>query len=254
MSLTAEQYIRQVIGAKSSLATANTVQTACEALAPHIRQWAGQYLVSLDYSGSYAKKTAIGSGSDVDLFISLSSAVPETLSQIYDSLYDYMVSLKLIPRKQNVSIGVTVDGIKMDLVPGKRQSPNGNNHSLYKSKTASWTKTNVQQHINLVSQSGRTEEIKAIKIWRECRQLTFPSFNLEMAVIEALRGKRIGNLGENVMTVLQYLAGSFANTRFLDPANTNNIISDDMTYDEKQAVKVTAQRSIQARNWNQIVW
>jgi len=38
-----------------------------------------------------------------------------------------------------------------------------------------------------------------------------------------------------------------------DPANTNNVISDDLDLDEKRAVMNAARVSLQ-RNWEQVIW
>ena len=43
-------------------------------------------MLSISPSGSFAKGTANRSGTDIDLFISLSESTPETLKEIYDSL------------------------------------------------------------------------------------------------------------------------------------------------------------------------
>jgi len=43
-------------------------------------------VLSISPSGSFAKGTANRSGTDIDLFISLSESTPETLKEIYDSL------------------------------------------------------------------------------------------------------------------------------------------------------------------------
>jgi tRNA nucleotidyltransferase (CCA-adding enzyme) len=48
-------------------------------LEPTIRAWANRFLVSVSPSGSFAKGTANKSGTDIDLFISLSLDTRETL-------------------------------------------------------------------------------------------------------------------------------------------------------------------------------
>ncbi|SDG69435.1 Nucleotidyltransferase domain-containing protein [Bradyrhizobium sp. Rc2d] len=50
---------------------------------PVIEQWAGRYLLDVTPSGSYAKGTANKSGTDLDLFISLSPDTAETLSEVH---------------------------------------------------------------------------------------------------------------------------------------------------------------------------
>jgi len=53
-----------------------------------------------------------------------------------------------------------------------------------------------------------------------------------VTTIAALNGRN-GSLSENVWHVLSYLRDSFANARLVAPANTNNIISDDLTAAER---------------------
>jgi hypothetical protein len=53
--------------------------------------------------------------------------------------------------------------------------------------------------------------------------------------------------------VFEYLRDSFADARVTDPANTNNIISDDLTAAEKASVKAAAVRALGASDWSQIV-
>jgi predicted nucleotidyltransferase len=254
-TLTPDEYIKLVLRNHSNAVSDIELQTALSVVVPHIREWAGKYLLEISISGSHAKGTAVGSGSDIDLFVSISPEVQENLKLVYLSLYNWLLNAQLSPRQQNVSIGLTVNGIKIDLVPAKRQTLlYGTDHSLYLRKQDSWRKTNIVQHVNYVVGSGRVEEIRAIKCWRDCHRLEFPTINVELAVIIALNDKPLYQLGENVWTVLEFLAGKFVFSRLVDPANSNNIISDDMTGAEKTAVMQHAKKSLQAANWNQILW
>ena len=58
------------------------------------------------------------------------------------------------PRRQNVSINIRVNGYSVDLVPAKRQGAYGDDHSLYRRKADTWTKTNVTMHVNSCQASG----------------------------------------------------------------------------------------------------
>lgn len=223
-------------------------------LMPIIQRWANKYLLSAEFSGSIARGTAVSLSTDADVFISLSSATPDTLQQIYTSLCEALTGAGLPIRRQNVSVGTTVGGMKVDLVPGKRQSQYGNEHSLYKNKTGTWTKTDVQGHINCVSRSNRVSEIRLLKIWKCLNGLEFPSFYLELTVIERLRGAAIGDLSGNVWSVFNYLASDFAQARYVDPCNTNNVISDDLTAAEKQRIRQAAQRALEQKSWDAIFW
>jgi len=220
-------------------------------LRPVLVSWAGQNLVGLFPSGSFAKGTANHSGTDIDVFVSLSSAVNDTLKEIYNKLNGRLIELRYTPKKQNVSINIRVNGYSVDLVPGKRQDTVSTDHSLYRNRADTWTKTNVVKHIQHVRSFNRINETRIVKLWRKQKGLEFPSFYLELAVIEALRGCQT-NLSANVVRVLEYLRDSFVNARIVDPANTNNIISEDLTVAEKNAIRLRADSSLKG-SWSDVV-
>lgn len=227
---------------------------AAQQLYPTIKAWGNKYLLEVSFSGSYAKGTTIKGSTDVDLFISLDSQTPGTLKEIYDNLFSYLTQRQYAPRRQNVSIGLAYSNLSVDLTPGRKQPGNTNDHSLYKNKTKSWIQTNVQTHINKIQNSGRLDEIRVIKIWRNLDHLDFPSFYLELTVLDALYGKNRGQPAANVWTVLQYLRDTFSEARVIDPSNSNNIISDDLSREGKLAVSNAARNSLMKPNWNQIIW
>jgi hypothetical protein len=220
---------------------------------PVIQQWANRFLIDVTPSGSYAKGTANRSGTDLDLFISLSPDTPETLADVHKTLVASLKAAEYQPRLQNVSIGITVYGHSVDLVPGKRQNWLFPDHSLYRRRGDTWTKTDINQHIEKVKNSGRQQEIRLIKLWRTQKRLEFPSFYLELAVIKALEYAFFTPLADNMRTVFGYLRDNILTARFVDPANTNNIISDDLTVAEKQAIQSAAIAALAAPYWRDIV-
>lgn len=250
--MTADQYLAQIISKYQINETG--VKAKVAQLYPTIQRWGGQYLLEVIYSGSIAKGTAISLGTDADVFISISSTAQETLADIYNTLYNAFIQAGYQARKQNVSIGIHSGGYQIDLVPGKRQSQYGYDHSLYKNKANTWTKTNVKTHVSQIIGSNRIGEIKLTKIWRQLNKLDFPSFYIELAVIDCLSGRSYSDLNGNFWHVLGFLTGNFVNSRYLDPANTNNVISDDLSFSEKQLIRIAAQAERAKPNWAQIVW
>lgn len=222
-------------------------------LYPIIQKWAGNRLLSVHPSGSFMKGTANISGTDIDLFISLSEQTTETLKEIYDKLFNTMKANGYTPTRQNVSINVRANAYAVDLVPGKRQNSYGDDHSLYRRKADTWTKTNVVTHISHVTRAGRLKESRIIKLWRDQTKLDFPSFYLELTVISALAGQYGGGISGNVWNVFEYLRDRFQIARVLDPANTNNIISDDLSAADKTKIKTAAGLALKATDWSQIV-
>jgi hypothetical protein len=219
-----------------------------------IRSWAGRQLLDLSLSGSYAKGTAVHGDADADLFISLASTTTQTLKEIYESLRDTFSQKGYAVREQNVSVRLSLGNFNIDLVPGKKQAGNTTDHSLYVRKRGSWQQTNIQTHIALITGSGRREEIILLKIWRAEQQLDFPSIYLELCALRALSGKARGDIANNVWAALQFLRDELATARIMDPANTNNIISDDLTAREKVAIAAAATRSLTKKLWSEVVW
>ena len=89
--MTSDSYLRDILGREAVetgiFAPVRNVQIHLE---PLIQQWAGSRLLGITPSGSLAKDTANRSGTDIDLFISLSPETSETLKEIYDKLFNYM--------------------------------------------------------------------------------------------------------------------------------------------------------------------
>jgi len=254
--MTADEYVISIVNKyKLSQIISQEMQTkVVTPLSQVINNWAGDCLNKIEISGSRAKGTAISLATDLDLFISLKSTTTDTLKEIYNSLYDTLISKKITARKQNVSIGVKYAGADVDLVPAKRQDSHGNDHSLYRNKADTWTKTNVTTHINTVKNSNRTTEIVATKIWRERFSLDFPSIYLELTVIEALKGRHGNQPATNFMTFLDYLINNFLSKTVYDPANTNNIISEDLYKYEKEKIVKQARESRNVSSWDDIIW
>jgi predicted nucleotidyltransferase len=247
--MTPDEYLSQVLAKYTVTSQAESYFTTLE---PYLHYWASEHLSRMFISGSYAKGTAVKGGTDIDIFISMKPSYPD-LSGMFESLYQFSITQGWFPRKQNVSVGIQYLGAKVDLVPARIQEGYHNWHSLFQSKKMSWTQTNVDLHIDLVGNSGRVNEIRALKIWRNIRNLEFPSFYLELMVLEALKYCPTNELSNNLLKALEYIEKNIITARVVDPSNTNNIISDDLSIAEKMAIAYAAHSSLQARNWVEII-
>lgn len=229
---------------------------AGERLRGLIQRWYAAPLVRVHNSGSFAKGTSIKGGTDLDLFISLKPRSGKSLQKMFEGLYQHAHQEGLRPRRQNVSIGVEVNGVKVDLVPARKHTGKSD-HSLYLSRRQGWTKTNVDRHITLVRGSGKSATIRAAKIWRSNRGLRFPSFYLELAVLRALQGRGSQGTADELKQVLEFLVVDLPRVEIVDPANGTNIISSDLSPDEKQEIARQARSSLdRVRNsqWESVLW
>ena len=161
--MSADEYLQRILQREAiDTGPYSPVRSVQAKIDPAIREWAGNYLSGVSPSGSFAKGTANHSGTDIDLFISLAQQTPATLKEIYDSLSKKMTEQGYTPKRQNVSINVKVNGYSVDLVPAKRQDTYSDDHSLYRRKADTWTKTNVTKHINHVKQGARISETRIV--------------------------------------------------------------------------------------------
>jgi hypothetical protein len=157
--MTPDEYVAGVL---SKYAVARGASSPAELLggrlAGPLRQWAGNWLAGLSYSGSYAKGTGVNGVTDVDLFISLNSGTPGSLVEIYEGLFAVAEKQGWQPRRQDVSIGVKNGGAAADLVPGRIQEGYTNYHSLYRRKTGGWTRV-VRHGLGTRGRDSRGEDL-----------------------------------------------------------------------------------------------
>jgi hypothetical protein len=161
-----DAYIEAVL-ARHLYQPGSLVPYAIDAVIGKLKQWAGTNLNRIVFTGSVPKLTAVSGTTDVDIFVSLSENTPHTLEEIYDKLYDKASSEGWIPRRQNVSIRISYLGVGIDLVPGRLQPGYTYYHWLWKRKQQTWQQTAPEIHVDKVRDSGRTKEIRAVKIWRK---------------------------------------------------------------------------------------
>jgi len=196
----------------------------CVYLRPLLRGWRyHKYLEAVTLAGSHAKGTDL-KDSDVDIFLRLSPDAPGPLSAMQTSLADHLHG-----HIRNVAVRIMFEGHFIDLVPAR-----GN--ILWQARFNTSLKTDIDKQIRYVRNSGLIDEILALKIWRRRHALRFPSFLMELATIHA-RPK-------DFPALLRFLATDFPTTRLLDPANSNNVVSDLLTEVEKLRIARRARLSL----------
>ena len=266
--MTADQYLRAMVSkyAVESAPGSDGEREAC-ALGRLISEWAGRDLVGFQLSGSYEKGTAITLCTGVDILVSVEK--PGDAKDVYMSLYQHCVEKHLPPEAHGVAIRITSNGVKVHIIPwnldrveqedsnGTRASNGHHQHTLYHHRRGRAIETNVSKHIDFVRQSGRADESRAFKVWRELQQLEWPSFYLELTVIEALADAEAptsGALAKNISAVMHYMATDFPRVAAVDPANPDNVVSDELTAKEKNVIARAARKSLAMGAWERVIW
>lgn len=106
----------------------------------------------------------------------------------------------------------------------------------------------------MIKKSPHKNIIILLKIWCHLHKLDFPSFLLELTVLEALKRKSILGIERKFITILKYLIEQFYYTKIYDPANTNNIVSDTITDNQKLQIIQMARLSYESDCWEKVVW
>ena len=225
---------------------------AADEIIPAVKEWGKQYLQGMTLTGAYAKNTAVSVSSHVDVLVSLSPVPGREIKNVFWNLFEYLSDHDWRPRTREVGIQVGARGLKVDLIPAYRERSGGN--ILFNKKSGAAVQTILGRHVHLVANSGRQQEICACKIWRERNSLEFPSLYLEMIVLKALESERFGQLADNVLAVLRYMANRLEHVTVRDPANGENVLSNDLSAEEKAEIAKAARDALYDENWKKILW
>ncbi|MGV3698277.1 hypothetical protein [Flavobacterium sp.] len=202
------------------------------------------------FYGSIAKGTSI-SGSDIDIQLQFKKD-SGTLADVYYSVSNFVFdefkdrNLESV-REQKHSIGMEFkikDEIKrIDIVP-VRQIENGNNDTcLFVNNTGffekpTYKKTNSLKQLSSLAFNFREKRIvKLLKVWKTENSLKIKSIHLEWLAKKFFEEKSISNNIEKALSdVVYFIATNIEYIRIVDPANSNNIISNTLTSEEKSNI------------------
>lgn len=205
------------------------------------------------YAGSYSKGTMIRDSYDLDIACyfpeSKDDSLPEIRQQVQNALSEkYHITPK--------ASALRIEGIKdepkqmdyhIDVVPGRFVDDTETDaflHIAYGEKER--MKTNLDKHIEFVTNSGRQDVLKLAKLWNSRNQIRAKSFVLDIFIIEALSGYTGTDLENTFKKALQEIADRFETAEIVDPANTGNVVSKVMTDPEKQNVASRAKDVLKA--------
>ena len=106
----------------------------------------------------------------------------------------------------------------------------------------------------LMFQLWRVWTLKIIQFHAEGVEETFKSFALELLVIKALSSSNLNDYGTQFLEVLEYIRDNAATVKLIDPANSNNNVSDSIDYVDKFNISNHARSSLLKQYFDDIVW
>lgn len=205
------------------------------------------------YAGSYSKGTMIRDSYDLDIACYFPESKDDSLPEIRQQVQNALSEKYYITPKASA---LRIEGIKdepeqmdyhIDVVPGRFVDDTETDaflHIAYGEKER--MKTNLDKHIEFVTNSGRQDVLKLAKLWNSRNQIRAKSFVLDIFIIESLKGYTGTDLENTFKKALQEIADRFETAEIVDPANTGNVVSKVMTDPEKQNVASRAKDVLKA--------
>ena len=182
------------------------------------------------YGGSFGKKTMIKALYDLDLVMYWPQTATYSITGIYEAVGDVLKKHWKLVNSKTVAWELPFQGgFHIDVVPGRALDPQYYEANLHRTDTGTTLKTSLKKHIDIVRKSGRTDAIRLMKLWRAKKNVAFKkSFLLELMTIEGCKGKATSDLEGQALAALRYIHDNIRTCNIIDPANSNNSLSDDL--------------------------
>lgn len=195
-------------------------------------------------TGASEKQTNSKDCQTIELLISIKAKDPRIEGEIINNYMNYFISNDFKVKLNRYAICFKYKGICFEIIPTKLKLGTYNYHYLYDNISKGTTITNMNILKNDVLNSKCQDEIILLKLWRDKHQLQFPSIYIELVVISVLKKCEKKNLFSRLIRILDYLRKDFENDSYYDPSNSDNIISDALSKEEKEQIKECAKKSM----------
>ena len=204
------------------------------------------------YGGSFAKKTAIAAQFDLDVVIYFPAATAAAPRALYDTVEQRLRRAGHTVLRHNVALRLQyTPGWHIDVVPGRALDDTYLYADLWASESGATRQTSLKTHIALAREGDR-DVVRLLKLWRYRNLVPVGSFVLELAAARALQGFH-GGLDDRFARVLEFLT-AMESVRLVDPANSANIVTNDLEWPRKHAIAEAAKKALAAPTWQHVIW
>jgi hypothetical protein len=209
---------------------------------------------SFYYAGSFAKKTMVREMFDLDIVVYWPHGWNDTLRNISDAVGNVLRQKWQSVAPKTVAWTINFQGgFHVDVVPGRAIDNSFLYANLYRRDRDSSLKTSIKVHIDTVRNSGRRDAIRLMKLWRLRKRVPWKTtLALELATIEGAKGSSATDLEKQLLQVFSYLRDNITTVRLVDPANTNNVLSDELTAGDRSSIKSASQAALDAKTWDEV--
>jgi len=205
-------------------------------------------------AGSIAKGTVIRAHYDLDLVVYWPSSITTTLEEIFNLVGDIVRDqLWETAHPKTVSWEITFKGgFHIDIVPGRAIDHTFHDAFLYRNDAGERLKTSIKKHIDTVRNSWYQDIIRLMKLWKYRKKVPIKTFLLELLAIEGCDGIHTEDTEALLNAAFGYISDKIMTARVVDPANTNNIISDDLTRETKKKIQTASDNVLLAESWGDV--
>ena len=202
--------------------------------------------------GSFAKHTAIAAQFDLDVVIYFPAETAASPRELYETVEARLRAAGHVPARHNVSLRLQyTPRWHIDVVPGRAIDASFEFARLWAAERDAVRQTSLKRHIEFARGLDR-DVLRLMKLWRCRNAVAAGSFVLELISERALRGFT-GTLEERLAQVLRWIAEDFETARLVDPANSANVVSDDIEPWRKREIAAAAAQAL-AGPWHRAVW
>jgi hypothetical protein len=214
---------------------------------------------TIRYGGSKAKGTMIKESYDLDMicfFPDDDTGAGETLEDIYNNTRKALEATYVLEPKASAlrikdhKARTGAADFYIDVVPGRFTDDLKNDAFLYRSSgEKTRLETNLGTHINHVKDSGVTEAIRLLKLWRVRNAVHVKTFVLELLVIKLLKGKSGVGLATQLEHIWKEFRDSSSTLCVEDPANpAGNDLSELLNDAVRSELSTVARRTLKLIN------
>lgn len=161
------------------------------------------------------------------------TAAGETLEEIYEAIVKLLARHYTVRRKRSALRLSMKDGrdLKVDVVPGRYVDDTQTDVFIHQNEgDKERLKTSIVKHVAHVRDSGCTDVIMLVKLWRTRDGISVKTFPLELLVIEVLSSDNSGTLEDRIRRVLTAFRDEIDDLSIEVPANpTGNDLSHALT-------------------------
>lgn len=207
---------------------------------------------SMFMAGSFKKDTMIRQHYDLDMFIIWTPGFMPLKDLFYAVEHALNSKWKRIEKKR---VGWRIpyeNEFHVDVIPTVQNIQESEYSYLYNCYENKTLKTSMQKHIEEIEKYDRRDVIKLLKLWKYRREVPIKTFLLEIITHLACYDVTKESLSVQLETVFEYITNNIINKEFYDPANRDNIITEDLTRREKYEIRDKTYKALNREYWGQI--